>query len=363
MKKFLSYNDLICLFIFLFVTAFTSNASNIEAEKKDSIVRSSSMYFKFDVSNTIDSMNHKEMADLIYWVKDNANARLNICGWADNIGSIEYNNTLSLKRAKTAKNYLVGKGIETERVNYIGMGIDKSAKSSEEARRSTVTAVLDIEIKSEPTSKVGNKPIKEPKGVVEEAVEQKTQPKVEPEPESVPESEVVYNSTIKNKKDWGDFSIRTNLLYLVATSFNLGFEYIPRNSNIGLLLNAGYAPFGADAKEHNLGAAFISPEVRYYIDEDRKWFAGVEFLGGLYNYKLRNTGYQGSVYAGGFTGGYRITLGKAFDMDFSLGLGFGQLKYCSYYHNGVGNVLLKKDVIKNTVMPIQAGVSLIWKIF
>lgn len=352
MRRYVDFRSFVCTFIAMFfaLSTATAQSNDIEITKQDSIVRSSSMYFKFDVSSKIDSLNYLEMGNLIFWVKRNKDAKINICGWTDPAGASEYNKLLSESRAKRAKKYLVEKGVDADRIAYIGMGIDYESPSDIIARRSTIMAVLDMEI----TEKPKKTPV---------ATENKEQARPRREYKPTPTQTSTEPVVEQENERCGSFSLRTNLLYLAATSFNLGAEWNPCNTQIGIILNGGYAPFGGDGQNRNLGAAFISPEIRYYFGEDKHWFAGVEFLAGAYNYKLRYTGYQGLVYAGGFTGGYRIELSNTFDMDFSLGLGYGKLEYDTYYNNGEGNVLIESDIKKNTVMPIQAGVSLIWKIF
>ena len=52
-------------------------------------------------------------------------ATLTIEGHTDNVGADEYNMTLSQKRAESVKNYLVQKGISTDRLISVGMGETK----------------------------------------------------------------------------------------------------------------------------------------------------------------------------------------------------------------------------------------------
>lgn len=158
-------------------------------------------------------------------------------------------------------------------------------------------------------------------------------------------------------------TLRTNLLYFASGMINAGVEYKSEASYLGYLINGGYSPFGNTEWNKNLGGWFVAPEVRYYIGEKQAWFVGVQFLAGGYNVKLSDTGYQSTVIAGGITGGYKLTINKLLDMDFSLGLGYGSLNYDSYYkHENGTNVYKAKDVTKNTFMPIQLGVSLIFKL-
>lgn len=187
-------------------------------------------------------------------------------------------------------------------------------------------------------------------------------------------------------KDKNIFSLRTNLLYWAVGMLNIGVEYNPY-PEVGILVNGGYAPWASDNWQHNWGGWFVAPELRVYIGKSLRWFAGAQFLAAGYNVKPAQKGYQGTLIAGGITGGYKLSLNKYLDMDFSIGVGYGQLKYDTYQHiNTVNssdalppntsstilpnatttnqkNFYINKGIVKNSFMPIQAGINLIWKIF
>lgn len=190
---------------------------------------------------------------------------------------------------------------------------------------------------------------------------------VEPEPTTQPESEPEPKpeQTAKQKKcvAWKYFNLRANLLYWAGGMMNLGVEFKKPESDFGFLLNAGYSFFGQTEWNHNLGGWYAAPELRYYIPKNDKWFVGAQFLYSGYNIKLSDTGYQGTVIGGGLTAGYKLTLNKYLDMDFTLGLGYGHFSYDTYYHHEPTNTnpYIEKNVVKNSFTPIQAGVNLIYK--
>ncbi len=159
-------------------------------------------------------------------------------------------------------------------------------------------------------------------------------------------------------------TLRTNLLYWLGGMLNAGVEYKSAECDFGFLVNGGYSPFGNTEWNHNLGGWFVAPEVRYYLPCNDQWFVGAQFLAAGYNVKLSETGRQGTAIGGGVTGGYKLTLSDSFDMDFTLGVGYGHLKYDTYSHDKVTktNPYIEKGITKNTLLPIQVGVNLIWKI-
>ncbi len=66
-----------------------------------------------------------ELDKLAAFLKTNANIKIEISGHTDNVGSKEYNQTLSENRAKSVYNYLINNGIEKTRLTYKGFGDTK----------------------------------------------------------------------------------------------------------------------------------------------------------------------------------------------------------------------------------------------
>jgi hypothetical protein len=158
-------------------------------------------------------------------------------------------------------------------------------------------------------------------------------------------------------------SIRTNLLYWSAVLPNIGLEYRP-SENFGMLLNGGWNHFTWKDEYSHARTYFVQAEVRRYLGEGKHWFIGLEGHAGQFNLKLSKDkdGTQGDCYGAGLTGGYRLRLSRAFDMDFSLGLGYTHLKYEKYYRSN--GVFVRKDsnLKKDFFGPSQVGISLIWKL-
>lgn len=79
------------------------------------------LYFDFDKSALKDKAN--EQLDSIYQVMvDNPTYRLQISGYTDSKGSVEYNNKLSERRAKTCADYLIKKGLAPARIAIHSFG-------------------------------------------------------------------------------------------------------------------------------------------------------------------------------------------------------------------------------------------------
>jgi len=63
-----------------------------------------------------------ELNILVNLLKINENITIEIGGYTDSTGSSDYNKTLSEKRALSVVNYLISKGIKSERLKHKGYG-------------------------------------------------------------------------------------------------------------------------------------------------------------------------------------------------------------------------------------------------
>lgn len=158
---------------------------------------------------------------------------------------------------------------------------------------------------------------------------------------------------------WDHIFLRTNLLYWFGGILNVGAEWKP-TEKIGIVLDGGWAPWSSDRYSYNWSLRFIAPSVRYYLDDAGQWSIGVQFLASVFNFKTGEEGSQGRILAGGIIGSYKLSLGHSFLLDFSLGLGYGNLKYDTYRRSEGANFYTGRNITKNAFMPIEAGVSLIW---
>ena len=158
------------------------------------------------------------------------------------------------------------------------------------------------------------------------------------------------------------FSIHTNLLYWLAGMPNAGIEYQP-NKNIGLLLNGGWNHWtGNNAPKHHR-TWYITPEIRYYLGEAKRWHLGLEGYAGQFNFKFNDTGRQANFVGGGLTGGYRLQLSSVFDLDFNLGFGYARLTDYEKYRKE-SDVYIRTQPMKtrNYWGLTQPSLSLVWKI-
>ncbi|ACE06635.1 hypothetical protein Aasi_1325 [Candidatus Amoebophilus asiaticus 5a2] len=79
------------------------------------------VYFKYD-EYSLNKKSYIELDRLVAFLKTNPDITIELEGHTDHIGSDEYNQQLSTKRAKAIYEYLLQAGIANDRVNYKGYG-------------------------------------------------------------------------------------------------------------------------------------------------------------------------------------------------------------------------------------------------
>ena len=85
--------------------------------------------FAFDSKEPIP--NDGKLDELMEDLKKSPNSVVYVEGHTDNMGSEEYNNKLSLERARAVKNALIEKGVSEEQIRVKGAGFKKPIASNE----------------------------------------------------------------------------------------------------------------------------------------------------------------------------------------------------------------------------------------
>ena len=106
----------------------------------------------------------------------------------------------------------------------------------------------------------------------------------------------------------------------------------------------------------------MAPELRWYLGREKRAYLGAMFKAGQFNHKLSATGRQGDLTGGGITGGCLLPLAKALSLDFSLALGCLRADYEKYTVVDGVRVRAGKGT-KNWWGPVNAGVTLVWRLF
>ena len=156
-------------------------------------------------------------------------------------------------------------------------------------------------------------------------------------------------------------SLRANLLRWATLTPDLGLEWRICPS-WGIAVNGSWTSWSWSDKDRRYALWEVAPEVRYYMGEKKAWYLGAMFKAGQFNYKISETGKQGDLMGGGITTGYQLRLNKALTLDFNLGLGYLNADFEKY--EVIDGVRVRcGNETKNWCGPINAGVTLVWKLF
>ena len=175
---------------------------------------------------------------------------------------------------------------------------------------------------------------------------------------SVPQKDMFYVPWIGNDTE---LSLRANLLRWATLTPDLGVEWRICPS-WGIAVNGSWTSWSWNDKDRRYALWEVAPEVRYYMGEKKAWYLGAMFKTGQFNCKLSETGKQGDLMGGGITAGYQMWLNKALALDFNLGLGYLNADFEKY--EVIDGVRVRcGNETKNWCGPINAGVTLVWKLF
>ena len=156
-------------------------------------------------------------------------------------------------------------------------------------------------------------------------------------------------------------SLRANLLRWATLTPDLGLEWRICPS-WGIAVNGSWTSWTWSDKDRRYALWEVAPEIRYYMGEKKAWYLGALFKAGQFNYKISETGKQGDLMGGGITTGYQLRLNKALTLDFNLGMGYLNADFEKY--EVIDGVRVRcGNETKNWCGPINAGVTLVWKLF
>ena len=157
------------------------------------------------------------------------------------------------------------------------------------------------------------------------------------------------------------FSLRANLLRWATLTPDLGIEW-RISPSVGVMVNGSWTSWTWNDNARRYALWEVMPEVRWYLGGQKAWYVGAMFKAGQFNYKFSGTGRQGDLLGGGITGGYQLKLNKALALDFTLGLGY--LNADTERYDVIDGVRVRSNSeTKHWIGPINAGVTLVWKLF
>ena len=163
-------------------------------------------------------------------------------------------------------------------------------------------------------------------------------------------------------------NVKTNLLYDLTTTINLGVELrLGGRSSLDIPVNYNPWTFMENRKWKHI---LVQPEVRFWTrDVFEGHFFGVHGHYAFYNIShlpepfapfMQDNRFQGDLWGGGLSYGYRWNFDDHWSMEATLGLGAARMKYDRYECFDCGDY--KETVTKLWLGPTKVGVNLIYSI-
>ena len=316
--------------------------------------------------------NDTELARLLECIENNKTTILDgklpllVDGYCNSLGSEAENLATAKIRANRVKSELIIRA-EIKEENFITRShategdfvtvrltvpVKGTAATDAEARRKAETERLEAEKRAE------QERLAEEQRKAEEA--RLAAEKAEAEKAALQNTLADTPSETKITTDY-HLSLRANLLRWATLTPDLGVEWRICPS-WGIAVNGSWTSWTWSDKDRRYALWEVAPEVRYYMGEKKAWYLGALFKAGQFNYKLSETGKQGDLMGGGITAGHQLRLNKALALDFNLGLGYLNADYEKY--EVIDGVRVRHgNETKDWWVPINAGVTLVWKLF
>jgi len=140
-----------------FYSAYIMYKKGLEIEPDDELsqknIKEAEKGFKghmrvyFDTGSTVVSDDYLFRLDLMAEImKGSVGSEFTVSGYTDNVGSFQSNLTLSKKRAEWVKEYFVGKGIDSKRLEIEFLGEEKPLVSNDDEDGRTLNRRVEIRV-------------------------------------------------------------------------------------------------------------------------------------------------------------------------------------------------------------------------
>ena len=152
-----------------------------------------------------------------------------------------------------------------------------------------------------------------------------------------------------------DVAIKTNTLYWLTTTPNLGVE-LSISKKVTIELAGAYNPW-TFKNDKKMRFWLAQPEVKYWLCEKFNGsFIGLHFHGAQYYGGFSSKRYDGYLAGGGFTYGYDWLLSPHWNLEAAIGIGYAYLWYKESERISCGKCPEKKH--KNYFGPTKIALSL-----
>jgi long-subunit fatty acid transport protein len=167
-------------------------------------------------------------------------------------------------------------------------------------------------------------------------------------------------------------AVKSNVLYDATGTINVGGEYaINKKMSANLSVNYnGWALKEPQMWKHIM----VQPEFRYWLRETyNEHYAGVHLIYStfdiermslpIFGFDRRHLYKDGTAYGAGVSYGYQLYLTPRLNLEFSIGVGFMNLKYKKYVWNEYPPNPSDSPIpvlTRNYIGPTQVGVSVVY---
>ena len=311
------------------------------------------------------------------WALSDTITPITIIGWTDPTGTETFNEQLSLRRARTVRNYLVGKGVSAGRIRIKGCGVDTRAANNDEARRAEIAGVIYFSAKSLPAEKA-----QEAKEIIPVIVEKETGPvrkeqeieeRVQQEEQSVVQVVTPVQQGVRYEPEQTDelvsasqtsfryFAVKTNFAAWAGTIMNLAAD-VQVSEHISVELPVLWCPWYVSDK-HAAKTFTIQPEGRWWLARPGKGhFFGIHAHVSWFNVKWNRDRYQDTgrpLLGAGISYGYLLPFNQHWAGEFTLGAGYANMKYDTYYN--IDNGARIDTRTKNYWGITRVGISVVYR--
>lgn len=112
-------------------TGVLPNRGDFNPDNADySVLAPYTVYFAFD-SYAIDSTERPKLEKIANWLNENSSAKILLAGHTDSRGTIQYNVGLGERRSLAVRTYLMGLGVDGNRLQTISYGEERPAQQGE----------------------------------------------------------------------------------------------------------------------------------------------------------------------------------------------------------------------------------------
>lgn len=172
-----------------------------------------------------------------------------------------------------------------------------------------------------------------------------------------------------------DVAIKTNLLHDATLTPNLGFEFgLAPKWTLDISADVNMWPINYHDKERYWERWMVQPEIRYWFcNKFQGHFIALHAIGGQFNVgnigflpnflnnrfkQLKDERWRGWGVGAGFGYGYAWTLGKHWNLEAEIAVGWMYSRYDRISGKGDTKVYLQKDKVHNYVGPTKLALNI-----